>query len=382
MAYFDNSMAARHSVDFTTHRLLIGTHTSSGAQNYIQIAHVQLPKATAPTIQEYDADREELGSYGAAPIGKSSEIKFNIVQKIDHPGEVNKARYMPQNADVFATMCTNAKVMIWDRTKHSSVPTGVVTPQIELLGHEMEGFGLSWSPFTEGQLATGSEDHTVRLWDIQGFSKSSKTLAPTNIFAHHTAFVNDVQHHPHHSFLIGTVSDDLTLQLLDLRSSKADKSAVKTNGHDDAINAIAFNPATEFLFATASADKTIALWDLRNMRVKLHTLEGHQDAVTSLSWNPDEDSILASSSYDRRIIFWDVSKVGDEQSTEDAEDGPPEMLFMHGGHTNRISDFGWNQNDPWVMCSAAEDNLIQVWKISSTIINKDGSDVPAEEMDQ
>jgi len=51
-----------------------------------------------------------------------------------------------------------------------------------------------------------------------------------------------------------------------------------------------------------------------------------------------------------------------EQTPEDAEDGPPELLFMHGGHTNRVSDIGWNLCDPWVMCSAAEDNIIQVWQ--------------------
>ena len=55
-----------------------------------------------------------------------------------------------------------------------------------------------------------------------------------------------------------------------------------------------------------------------------------------------------------------------EQTPEDAEDGPPELLFMHGGHTNRVSDIAWNPSDPWVMCSAAEDNIIQVWQPVST----------------
>ena len=57
-------------------------------------------------------------------------------------------------------------------------------------------------------------------------------------------------------------------------------------------------------------------------------------------------------------------------------------LFMHGGHTNRISDFSWNMNDPWVLCSAAEDNLIQVWKVANAIVGKDADDVPIEELEQ
>lgn len=48
------------------------------------------------------------------------------------------------------------------------------------------------------------------------------------------------------------------------------------------------------------------------------------------------------------------------QSPEDAEDGPPELLFIHGGHTAKISDFAWNGKDEWVVASVAEDNILQV----------------------
>lgn len=155
--------------------------------------------------------------------------------------------------------------------------------------------------------------------------------------------------------------------------------------------------------ATGSADKTIGLWDLRNLKTKLHSLESHNDSVTSLAWHPFEEAVLASASYDRRICFWDLSRAGEEQTAEDAQDGPPELyvlpsffsnfaefegtnlflsrLFMHGGHTNRISDFSWNLNDPWVLCSAAEDNLLQVWKVSDAIVGKDIEDVPTEELE-
>lgn len=210
-----------------------------------------------------------------------------------------------------------------------------------------------------------------------------------------------MQHHPLHASLIGTVSDDLTLQILDVRRASTTASATQAiDGHADAINALSFNPASEYVLATGSADKSIGLWDLRNLKSKLHALVGHADSVTSLAWHPFEESILGSSSYDKRICFWDLSRVGEEQTPEDAEDGPPELyvmlfrdlgisklivsfrLFMHGGHTNRISDFSWNLNDPWVLCSAAEDNLIQVWKVANAIVGKDADDVPMEELEQ
>jgi WD40 repeat protein len=39
--------------------------------------------------------------------------------------------------------------------------------------------------------------------------------------------------------------------------------------------------------------------------------------------------------------------------------------FIHGGHTAKISDFSWNPNEPWVICSVSEDNIMQIWQMVS-----------------
>ena len=46
--------------------------------------------------------------------------------------------------------------------------------------------------------------------------------------------------------------------------------------------------------------------------------------------------------------IWDAARIGAEQTAEDAEDGVPELLFIHGGHTSRVVDFNWNPNEAWV----------------------------------
>jgi histone-binding protein RBBP4 len=126
----------------------------------------------------------------------------------------------------------------------------------------------------------------------------------------------------------------------------------------------------EVIFATGSADKTVALWDMRNFDKKLHALQHHREDVMGLQWHPDDTAILASSSYDRRICFWDISKIADEQTPEEAEDGPPELLFMHGGFTNRICDFDWNKSDPWLILGAAEDNQLQIFRPSRKLVEQ------------
>jgi len=115
---------------------LLGTHTSGEADNFLQIADVQLPNPVSENDpRSYDEEKEEMGGYGGG-----DETRFQITQKIPHEGEVNKARYMPQKPDIIATMSPSATIFLFDRTKHSSMPTtNICKPDARLVGHTKEG---------------------------------------------------------------------------------------------------------------------------------------------------------------------------------------------------------------------------------------------------
>lgn len=151
------------------------------------------------------------------------------------------------------------------------------------------------------------------------------------------------------------------------------------DAHKEEINCVAFNPANDYMLATGSSDSTVALWDTRALKTSLHVLEGHQGDILQIQWSPHNESVLASASGDRRINVWDLSRIGMEQDPEEAEDGPPELLFVHGGHTSKVSDLSWNANEPWVLASVAEDNICQIWQMASVIYEEedaaDDSDV-------
>lgn len=124
---------------------------------------------------------------------------------------------------------------------------------------------------------------------------------------------------------------------------------MKVEAHDSEILAVAFSPATENLLVTGSADKvrlrpvqfqggpganpqqTVVLHDIRVPGKKLHVFESHTDEVLHLAWSPHNPTIFASASSDRRVNVWDLSLIGMEQTPDDQEDGPPELLFVHGG---------------------------------------------------
>lgn len=58
----------------------------------------------------------EFGGFG------SVSGKIDIEIKINHEGEVNRARYMPQNPCVIATKTPSSDVLVFDYTKHPSKP--------------------------------------------------------------------------------------------------------------------------------------------------------------------------------------------------------------------------------------------------------------------
>lgn len=58
----------------------------------------------------------EFGGFGSV----SGKIEIEI--KINHEGEVNRARYMPQNPCIIATKTPSSDVLVFDYTKHPSKP--------------------------------------------------------------------------------------------------------------------------------------------------------------------------------------------------------------------------------------------------------------------
>jgi len=270
---------------------------------------------------------------------------------------------MPQNSFVVATKSPSNEVYIFDISKHPSVPkdNSFFSPQHRLTGHTKEGYGLSWSPHEEGTLCSGSEDGIVCTWDI---NNQAMTIDAKQKLKGHGGSIEDVCWHQKDRYMIGSVGDTSML-LWDTR--KPSPAHSNLSAHDADINSISFNPHNPHLLATGSKDTTVGLWDLRNLKAKLHSFAGHKDEVFNVGWAPFNESVLASGSADRRVNVWDLSRIGQEQDPEDAEDGPPELLFIHGGHTGSVSDFSFNKNDDWTIASVSDDNLLQVWKMSEEI---------------
>ncbi|XP_021900342.1 WD-40 repeat-containing protein MSI3-like [Carica papaya] len=350
---------------FSVHKLVLGTHTSGGASDFLMVADALIPTQEA---------EPNIGGKSEDQIVPKVEIK----QKIRVDGEVNRARCMPQNPALIGAKTSGCEVLVFDYVKQATKqPGGECDPDLRLRGHDKEGYGLSWSPFKEGYLLSGSQDHKICLWDVSAVAQN-KILDALHVYQAHETVVEDVTWHMKNENIFGSAGDDCQVMIWDLRTNQIEH---RVKVHEREVNYISFNPYNEWVLATASSDSTVGLFDIRKLAVPLHVLTSHEGEVFQVEWDPNHETVLASSGDDRRLMVWDLNRIGEEQLEMelDAEDGPPELLFSHGGHKAKISDFAWNKNEPWVISSVAEDNSLQVWQMAESIYRDDDDDVQAED---
>lgn len=341
-------------------KLLLGTHTSGEDTNYFKLASTQLPNLNF------------VAGEGTKP---KANLKIKITKKFETSSEVNRARYMPQDSNTVATINGNGEIDLFDLAQGESLA--------HFKPHSENGYGLSWSPFEKGLLLSSSDDHSIALSDVNKVSQNNEMVFKSEM---HDDIVNDVKWHSFDRNLFGSVSDDLTVLLYDMRTPKKSVASYFSDG-SKGINSVAFSPFSRNLLAVGDTNSNIILLDLRTMtsskssRGQLHTMMGHGDAITCLEFSPHHDGFLASGSQDRRVIIWDLSKIGEEQVQEDAEDGCPEIFMMHAGHTGAVSDLSWCPFVDWTLASVADDNIVHLWELSKSIVNDEPLNIIDSELE-
>ncbi|CAO3599297.1 unnamed protein product [Absidia cylindrospora] len=349
---------------YSTQELLIGTNTNNEEMNYTQFLSVDIPDSGPDPVTANNAQK----------------ARMYMTQKINHPGEVNRARYQPDNPDIIATKTREGPVLIFDRSN----PVPNADPIIQLTGHTKEGYGLAWNPHSgkSNHLLSAGFDHLICHWEI-GLTPDSggdKTLAPYQRYEAHTDCVEDISWNATNDSVFASVADDRKLIIWDSRTGTSPVQQIQA--HKAEVNTVAFHPHQDWMVATGSSDKTIGLFDIRKLETKLHSFDMHDGDVHQVAWSPHDEPIIASAATDRKIMIWDLRRIGEEQTPEDAEDGPPELMFVHNGHTSRISEFSWNPLEAWMIASAAEDNIVQVWQVSRNIYtNKDSIEIDVADLE-
>ncbi|KAL5121822.1 U3 small nucleolar RNA-associated protein 13 [Pleosporales sp. CAS-2024a] len=188
---------------------------------------------------------------------------------------------------------------------------------------------LSYPP---AYIVTGSQDRTVKRWDI-GKELKEKPRAKYTRKAHDKD-INAIDIDASGS-LFASASQDRTVKIY---SATEGEAIGVLRGHRRGVWTVKFAPknsqgpnssATKGLIATGSGDKTVKIWSLADYSCLL-TLEGHSNSILKLAWLPyrrvdardKRGAQVASAAGDGLVKIWD------------AESG--EIMSTLDNHTDRV----------------------------------------------
>jgi WD40 repeat protein len=194
------------------------------------------------------------------------------------------------------------------------------------------------TPSPDGHLlATGSADHTARLWDITDFYRPRQVATIT-----HTGGVRSVAFSPD-GHLLATGSADHTARLWDITNPNQPRPAGIITAHTAEVYTVAFSPDGHLL-ATGSADHTARLWDITNPNQPRPAgiITAHTAEVYTVAFSPD-GRLLATGSADHTARLWDITNPNQprEVATMDTSSAVTGVAISPNGRTVAAAGFSY-----------------------------------------
>ncbi|RAL07519.1 WD repeat protein [Aspergillus homomorphus CBS 101889] len=166
-----------------------------------------------------------------------------------------------EHDQIIATAVANGRIVVYDLYR-----TGLECCRFQ--GHSRQVHRLAFNPYHSSWLLSGSQDSSIRMWDLRAASTERGVLVcgSTELF----------------------------------------------NGNSDAVRDIRWSPTDRVLFATATDSGAIQLWDCRKTSAPLMRITAHDRPCFSVDWHPDGKH-LVSGGTDRQVKVWDFSTTAERR---------------------------------------------------------------------
>ncbi|CUA73703.1 putative WD repeat-containing protein slr0143 [Synechocystis sp, PCC 6803 substr. Kazusa] [Rhizoctonia solani] len=269
-----------------------------------------------------------------------------------HSGSVTSLAFS-SDGKLLASGSNDRTVLVWD------IQNGTLTGGSDV-GHTAPVNSVAFSP-DGSHVASGTNDGTIRVRQIHGPGNIIDLSPPAG---KPRPSVQSVSFSPDGAYIVSGGKDS-SISVWDLAKRALRTTPEQFQGHKESVNSVAFSPDGELL-ASGSNDCTIRIWRLSD-GMPLHTIGGpkstvsndyeHTDPISSVKFSPDGEFIV-SGSWDATVRAWTVS-------TGEPFTGPFEGPCQ-------ITAVSFSADGTRIL-SASQDCTLQMWSTFCGVLSKNKS---------
>eukprot|EP00891_Asterochloris_glomerata_P004417 jgi/Astpho2/4417/fgenesh1_pm.00067_%23_4_t len=194
--------------------------------------------------------------------------------------------------EFFATAGVSRRIKIFSYNSVLEQNSGIHYPVLEIPSRSKLS-SVCWNSYVKNNLICSDYEGVIQMWD-------TAVNTETMVFEEHAKRVWSVDYSQTDPTRFLSGSDDGTVRLWNM----SDESAVACIDSKANVCSVQFCPNNSNLMAFGSANYRVYLYDLRQIHTPLAVISGHSRAVSYVRWL-GSDSIVSAST-DNHLKLWDV----------------------------------------------------------------------------
>jgi len=204
----------------------------------------------------------------------------------------------------------------------------------QINGHSAAVLDFDFNPFNDNLIASGSEDQTVKVWDIPEGGLSANISTPVVDLHGHGRKVTFLRFHPTANNVLASASADLTVKLWDIE--KGSEINTLAGAHSDLIQDICWD-FTGTSYATSCKNKGMRIIDARAAAVSSAVETAHEGSkCVKLTYLGSMDKLVSvgfSKQSQRQFKVWDLRNLSAEVKRTDIDQAAGSIMPFYDPDT-------------------------------------------------